>query len=331
MEIALSPLPFESPLGEVAERRPRLLVVDDQPVNVQLLYRVFAADHQVFAATHGEKALEIARQQLPDLILLDVIMPGLDGFEVCQRLRADELTRDIPVIFLTANSDPDSEARGLDAGAVDFIAKPFNTKVVRARVKTHLTLKRQGDLLRRWVFLDGLTGINNRRHFDERLTAEWSRSERSGAPLSALLIDVDHFKRFNDTHGHQCGDDCLRRVARALASGLQRPTDLVARYGGEEFVCLLPDTDEYGATHLAEQLRQRIQGETQPNLTGAAWPAVTASIGVGSARLDLMRSSADLLREADYNLYRAKHAGRNAVRAGPMPLAAAQAENELEP
>ena len=309
-------LPPGTPLGDALERRPRLLVVDDQPVNVQLLYRIFASDHQVFAATDGTKALEIARQQQPDLILLDVIMPGLDGFEVCQRLQADELTRDIPVIFLTANSDPDSEAHGLDVGAVDFIGKPFNTKVVRARVKTHLTLKRQGDLLRRWVFIDGLTGIANRRHFDERLAIEWARSQRSGAPLSALLIDVDHFKRFNDTHGHQSGDDCLRRVAAALASGLQRPTDLVARYGGEEFVCLLTDTDEYGALHLAELLCQRVHQETQPEVTGAAWPAVTVSIGVGCARLDLMQGADDLLREADHNLYRAKKAGRNAVRAG---------------
>ena len=309
-------LPTATPLGEGLERRPRLLVVDDQPVNVQLLYRVFASDHQVFAATDGLKALEIARQQQPDLILLDVVMPGLDGFEVCQRLQADELTHDIPVIFLTANSDPDSEAHGLDVGAVDFIGKPFNTKVVRARVKTHLTLKRQGDLLRRWVFLDGLTGIANRRHFDERLAIEWARSQRSGAPLSALLIDVDHFKRFNDTHGHQNGDDCVRRVAAALASGLQRPTDLVARYGGEEFVCLLTDTDEYGALHLAELLRQRVHQETQPGVTGAAWPAVTVSIGVGCARLDLMHGADDLLREADHNLYRAKKAGRNSVRAG---------------
>jgi len=328
MELLAQPLPFGAPLGEGQERRSRLLVVDDQPVNIQLLYRVFAPEHQVFAATDGSKALEIVRQQQPDLILLDVVMPGLDGFEVCQRLKADEHTRDIPVIFLTANSDPESEAHGLDVGAVDFIAKPFNTKAVQARVKTHLTLKRQGDLLRRWVFLDGLTGIANRRHFDERLANEWSRSQRSGAPLSALLIDVDHFKRFNDTHGHQSGDDCLRRVAHALATGLQRPTDMVARYGGEEFVCLLPDTDEYGAAHLAEQLRQRVHGQTQPLCTGADWSAVTVSIGVGCSRFDLMNAAADLLREADHNLYRAKKAGRNSVRTGPLP-ADGQAGHEV--
>ena len=310
-------LPHASLLGEGFDRRPKLLMVDDQPVNIQALYQVFAADHQVLATTDGRKALEIAQKQQPDLVLLDVVMPGMDGYEVCKRLKDDDSTKDIPVIFLTASADAESEERGLDVGAVDFIAKPFNAKTVRARVKTHITLKRQGDLLRQWVFKDGLTGIANRRLFDDRLAAEWGRSRRTGSPLSALLIDVDHFKRFNDTHGHQNGDECLRQVARALATGLNRPSDLVARYGGEEFVCLLPDTDEYGAIHLAETLRQRVAQETRPDVTGAQWPAVTVSIGVGAMRLDTMEEMAELLREADHNLYRAKEAGRDRVRSGP--------------
>jgi len=305
-------------LGEGLERRAKLLLVDDQPVNIQALYQVFALDHQVLAATDGQKGLDIALKQQPDLVLLDVIMPGMDGFEVCRRLKADPNTRSIPVIFLTASANPESEEQGLDAGAVDFIAKPFNPKIVRARVKTHITLKRQNDLLRQWVFIDGLTGIGNRRYFDERLAAEWGRSQRSGSPLSALLIDVDHFKHFNDTQGHQHGDECLQQVAKALATGLQRPSDMVARYGGEEFVCLLPATDEEGAIYLAEQLRQRVHDQTQPSVTGAAWPAVTVSIGVGAARPDTMEHAADMLREADQNLYRAKESGRNRVCSGPV-------------
>jgi len=306
-------------LSEGLERKPKLLMVDDQPVNIQALYQVFAADHQVLAATDGAKALAIAHKQQPDLVLLDVVMPGMDGYEVCKRLKDDAATRDIPVIFLTASADPESEEKGLDAGAVDFIAKPFNPKIVRARVKTHVTLKRQNDLLRQWVFMDGLTGIANRRHFDDRVAAEWGRSQRNGAPLSVLLLDVDHFKHFNDTHGHQSGDDCLRRVARALATGLQRPGDLVARYGGEEFVCLLPETDEAGALHLAESLRQRVERETAPAVTGALWPAVTVSIGLGLSRPDAMQTADDLLKEADHNLYKAKASGRNCVRFGPAP------------
>lgn len=306
-------------LGEAFERRVKLLLVDDQPVNIQALYQVFAPDHQVLAATDGPKALAIAHKQQPDLVLLDLVMPGMDGFEVCRRLKQDPSTRDIPVIFLTASSDPESEEQGLDAGAVDFIAKPFNSKIVKARVKTHVTLKRQSDLLRQWVFLDGLTGIANRRMFDDRLAAEWGRSHRLNSPLSALLIDVDHFKRFNDSMGHQAGDACLGLVARALDSGLNRPADMVARYGGEEFVCLLPDTDEAGARHLAETLRQRVEEEIQPQTLVAGWPPVTVSVGVGFIRPETMQQSADLLREADHNLYRAKQAGRNQVMYGPMP------------
>lgn len=222
------------------------------------------------------------------------------------------------MIFLTGSSDSASEEQGLDAGAVDFIAKPFNPKIVKARVKTHVTLKRQSDLLRQWVFLDGLTGIANRRLFDERLATEWGRSRRLGSALSALLIDVDHFKRFNDTMGHQAGDTCLRFIAQALASGLNRPADLVARYGGEEFVCLLPDTDQSGAIHLANALRERVQSELESQSIGSDWPPVTVSIGVGSLRADSMADAAALLREADHNLYRAKQAGRNQVMSGPM-------------
>jgi diguanylate cyclase (GGDEF)-like protein len=306
-------------LGEAFEQRVKLLLVDDQPVNIQALYQVFASDHQVLAATDGHKALDIAHKQQPDLVLLDVVMPGMDGFEVCRRLKLDPSTSDIPVIFLTASSDTESEEQGLDAGAVDFIAKPFNPKIVRARVKTHVTLKRQSDLLRQWVFLDGLTGIANRRLFDERLAVEWGRSRRLGTALSTLLIDVDHFKRFNDAMGHQQGDACLRLVARALDAGVSRPTDLVARYGGEEFVCLLSDTDEAGAAHLAETLRQRVHDDVQPQTLVAGWPQVTVSVGVGCIRPEAMQQSADLIRQADHNLYRAKQAGRNQVMYGPLP------------
>jgi PleD family two-component response regulator len=198
--------------------RPRLLVVDDQPLNIQALYQTFTADHQVFMATSGEQALVQCASRLPDLVLLDVMMPGMDGFEVCRRLKADPATCDIPVIFVTAHDDEAAETLGLEVGAVDFIAKPINPKIVRARVATHLTLKAQADLLRQWVYIDGLTGVYNRRHFDEHLVSEWGRSARNGAPVSLLMIDVDRFKAYNDRQGHQAGDACARwppRCARA--------------------------------------------------------------------------------------------------------------------
>ena len=187
--------------------RPRLLVVDDQPINIQTLYQVFHADHEVFVATSGEQALAFCRgNPLPDLILLDVVMPGLDGLAVCQQLKADPVLANIPVIFVTACMDPADETRALEAGGVDFITKPVNPMVVRARVKTHLTLKAQEDFLRSLVFVDGLTGVANRRRFDEALLSEWRQCRRAGTPLALLMIDIDHFKRYNDHYGHPTGD-----------------------------------------------------------------------------------------------------------------------------
>ena len=293
------------------QRRPRLLVVDDQPVNVQALYQSFSANHQVFMATGGEQALAVCAAQQPDLVLLDVVMPGMDGYEVCRRLKADAATRDIPVIFVTAHSDEAAETRGLDAGAVDFISKPINSKIVQARVKTHLLLKAQSDLLRRWVYIDGLTGVHNRRYFDERLASEWGRAARSGTALSVLLLDVDFFKRYNDRYGHQAGDDCLRRVAATLKANLKRPGDLLARYGGEEFACLLPDTGLAGALTLAQQLGRQVFAEQIAHADSPVAPVITVSLGVCGKRADATGSAAALLREADAQLYLAKARGRH--------------------
>ena len=292
-------------------RRPRLLVVDDQPVNIQALYQAFATDHQVLMATGGEQALALCASQQPDLVLLDVVMPGLDGHEVCRRLKADPATRDIPVIFVTAHSDEAAETLGLALGAVDFISKPVNPAIVRARVRTHLLLKAQSDLLRQWVYIDGLTGVHNRRHFDERLTAEWGRAVRHGTALSVVLLDVDFFKPFNDHYGHQAGDDCLRQLAATLKASVKRPGDLVARYGGEEFVCLLPDTDLPGALDLAQQLGDQVGTLALPHAASSVAPVVTVSLGVCTKRDSTAGSAAALLREADAQLYIAKSRGRN--------------------
>jgi len=229
------------------QTRPRLLVVDDQPANIQVLYQILSSDYQVFMATSGAQALALCAARQPDLVLLDLIMPDMDGYQVCQRLKEDAVTRDIPVIFITAQTDESAEEMGFDLGAVDFISKPINPRIVKARVKTHLMLKAQSDLLRSWAYLDGLTGVHNRRFFDERVNAEMGRAIRNQTPLSLVMLDVDFFKRFNDHYGHQAGDDCLRRVAGTLKNSLMRGGDHVARYGGEEFVCLLPDTDFAGA------------------------------------------------------------------------------------
>jgi diguanylate cyclase (GGDEF)-like protein len=309
----LSPLRVQDNLHALFGRRPRLLVVDDQPTNVQVLYQTFAADHQVLMATSGEQALNVCAAKQPDLVLLDVVMPGMDGYEVCARLKSDPALRDIPVVFVSAQDDEVSEANGLDVGAVDYISKPINPKIVRARVKTHLTLKRQSDLLREWVYLDGLTNVCNRRYFEERMVIEWARAARQRTPLSMLMIDVDYFKRYNDRYGHQAGDDCLRRVASELKESLKRPSDLVARYGGEEFVCLLPETGLQGAMQLAEQIATAVRDAGIEHQRSQVPSVVTCSIGVCSKPADLVSSGPALLRAADAQLYMAKASGRNRV------------------
>jgi diguanylate cyclase (GGDEF)-like protein len=298
-------------MGETMQRRPRLLVVDDQPINIQLLYQAFAGDYQVFLATSGAQALEVAAEKQPDLVLLDVEMPGMDGYEVCTRLKAEMATRDMPVIFVTAHNDEAAETRGLDVGAVDFISKPINPKTVRARVRTHLTLKQQTDLLRRMVFIDGLTGVYNRRYFDERMEAEWRRSARNRSPLALLLIDVDHFKRYNDRYGHQAGDESLRRVAAALRRCLRRPGDMLARYGGEEFVCILPETEFAGALGLANYLERQVRALAIEHADSSADGVLTISLGVaGHQPASADDDAARLLALADEQLYVAKSSGR---------------------
>lgn len=296
--------------------RPRLLVVDDQPINIQTLYQIFHADHEVFVATSGEQALAFCRgNPLPDLILLDVVMPGLDGLAVCRQLKADPVLANIPVIFVTACMDPADETRALEAGGVDFITKPVNPMVVRARVKTHLTLKAQGDFLRSLVFIDGLTGVANRRRFDEALLSEWRQCRRAGTPLALLMIDIDHFKRYNDHYGHPTGDACLQQVAAVLKAAMQRACDLVARYGGEEFVCLLPGCDQAPALAKAQALQAALaaQGIAHEASPTAAW--VTLSIGVAVAQPQAGGSPAALVAAADAALYSAKHRGRNCISA----------------
>lgn len=297
-------------LLDLPTTRPRLLVVDDQPINIQVMHQIFAPDYQVFMATSGKQALAFCRQTPPDLILLDVVMPGMDGFEVCQALKNNPATHDIPVIFVTAHTEAQQETRGLDVGAVDFISKPVNPAVVRARVKTQLTLKFQSDLMRKLVFLDGLTAVFNRRYFDQQLTTEVARAKRTGQPLALIMLDVDFFKRYNDCYGHQAGDDCLRLIAATLKQSLRRPADLVARYGGEEFVCILPDTAFESAMEMARELEKNVRRKAIAHADSDAAKVVTISLGVAGCQGHEAVDAQALLALADAQLYRAKNAGR---------------------
>ena len=293
--------------------KPKLLVVDDQPINIQVMHQVFGGDYQVFMATSGPQALSICQANPPDLVLLDVVMPGMDGFEVCTQLKANDATRNIPVIFVTAHTDAAQETHGLSVGAVDFISKPVNPAVVRARVKTHLTLKFQSDLLRNLVFLDGLTGVFNRRYFDQQLSVEWARSTRNNSPLSVIMLDVDHFKLFNDRYGHQAGDDCLRQIAQTLKSCLKRPADLVARYGGEEFACILPETAFDDAMGMAVEMEHKVRAQKIPHEFSLFDGVVTASLGLATRTVDSTGGALALVGLADAQLYLAKQSGRGRV------------------
>lgn len=310
--------PYLTPFLRERKDRPRILVVDDQPTNIRVIHGLFKDDCDLYMATDGEQAIAQCDAHLPDLILLDVMMPGVDGHEVCRRLKAHPRTADIPIIFLTAQHNEDDEARGFELGAVDFITKPINSVIVRARVRTHLALKFQTDLLKNIALLDGLTGVANRRKLDEDLGAQWLQCARNQQPLSLILIDVDFFKRYNDHYGHQQGDDCLRKVAEMLRLTLKRPLDTAGRYGGEEFMCILPETDLDGACRLAEQILAAIRGLGIAHAQSEIDGVVTVSLGVASTLPKHERAPLELIEAADRMLYEAKRNGRARHMAAPL-------------
>ena len=294
---------------------PKILIVDDDPANIDLLAAILEEDGEILFATSGKAALAMAESERPDIVLLDVVMPDLDGYEVCRRLKDNPATAQIPVIFITALDQETEEEAGLAAGAVDYVAKPISAAITRARVRTHMELKRHRDHLAELAYLDGLTGVANRRRFDEYAGLEWRRARRHGRPVSVLMVDVDEFKHLNDRYGHQAGDACLQEVAAVLGRLVNRPADLLARYGGEEFVCILPETPADGALALAERMRAAVE-ELGIVHEGAAAGRVTVSIGLATAVVVAATSLEDTLAVADRNLYRAKAAGRNRVSGG---------------
>ncbi|ANJ68167.1 diguanylate cyclase response regulator [Halothiobacillus diazotrophicus] len=297
----------------------QILVVDDTPTNIEVLAGALSREYTVKFATNGEKALEMAnRPEKPDLILLDVMMPGMDGYEVCRRLKENPDTRNIPVMFITARSDMEDQIRGYQVGGVDFISKPFQIPIVLARVSAQLRLKLHSDLLESRAFIDGLTGIANRRHMDEVLENECRRAQRNKMALSLLMIDVDHFKEYNDHYGHGAGDECLRQIGGVLAMMPMRPGDFVARYGGEEFSVILPGCNITGAQIIAERIRVTIEALNLPHAHSTTARHVTVSIGCATSRQTDELTPERLLAAADQALYQAKQQGRNRV-VCPLP------------
>lgn len=326
-----------------------ILVVDDTLANVQLLSRMLT-DHgyKVRKVLNGPMALMGIQTAPPDLILLDVNMPDMNGYEVCQKIKANQLTQDIPVIFISALDEPTEKVKAFAVGGVDYITKPFQLAEVLARVEHQLTLRelqrqlqqqnillqkqiqehertlqelqkakialqQANQELQRLAIIDDLTQVFNRRHFYSYLTQAWHRLLKEQADLSLLLCDVDHFKRYNDAFGHQAGDRCLQQVAQALQEVVRRPTDMVARYGGEEFAVILPNTKSEGAIHLAQKMQLHLDLFQISHPHSSVGPYVTFSIGVASTIPKAEQTPDVLIATADQALYAAKEQGRNRI------------------
>lgn len=312
-----------------------VLLVDDQLIIVEAIRRMLAGqpDISFHYLTDASKALDAALELQPTVILQDLVVPGTDGFKVIKSYREDERLRDVPVIVLSAGEDAKLKAHGFAVGANDYLVKLPDQVELLARLRYHSAgyisrlerddafrrlhesqeqLKLANEELHKLAALDGLTGIANRRRFDEAIRNEWQRAQRNKAPLSLLMCDVDHFKKYNDGLGHQAGDLCLKQVAGTLTGCLKRPADLAARYGGEEFALVLPDTSIDGAVQLAERCRAQVE---RLELEHPAGGVVTLSIGVASIAPDNHNTLEELVARADKALYASKEAGRNRVSA----------------
>jgi len=297
-------------IDEIAKTR--ILIVDDDRSNIVALNHILKPTYSTLVAINGESALEIARQARPDLILLDIIMPDMTGFEVLADLKRESALRKIPVIIITALDSTEDEETGFYLGAVDYITKPFRDPIVRARVKTHLRMAEYIREIERFGMMDPLTGLPNRRSLDARVNVEWGRAVREKEPLSAMMIDVDNFKAYNDTYGHMQGDVLLQTVAMVFAKTVRRAGDFVARWGGEEFTVLLPNTDREAAVNIAELIRANVEGTLVPRPNGEA-THVTVSIGVNTKAPENDTTVSEFLVKADNLLYDAKRTGKNKV------------------
>ncbi|MCP3921586.1 MAG: PleD family two-component system response regulator [Desulfobacterales bacterium] len=317
-----------------------ILIVDDNHANLGILFDFLSKiGFNILVAEDGESAIEQVEYAPPDIIILDVMMPGIDGFETSSRLKNNKETRDIPIIFMTALADTADKVKGFKAGAVDYITKPIQYEEVLARVTAHLTvrilqkkleeqnlqlqqevverkraeteLQKANEKLLNLANMDGLTQIANRRRFDTYLDEVWRQKIRQQTSLALILIDIDFFKNYNDTYGHQAGDDCLKQIAQAIHNRTKRAGDLVARYGGEEFVVVLPDTDMEEATQVAESIRLTIEELKIPHNKSSVSEYVTLSLGVSSTVPDRESLHEDIISIVDQALYEAKDQGRN--------------------
>ena len=288
-----------------------ILIVDDDINSIRMLSHVLKDFGRILFATSGEKALEIAKDQKPDLILLDVEMSPMDGYEVCRALKHDDACNNCAIVFMTANVGMEVEIACLDAGAVDFIPKPFNPPVVQARVRTHLRLKHNSAVLESLAQHDAMTGLYNRGYFNQAIESEYRRLQRHQQPLGIALVDIDYFKNYNDSYGHIAGDVTLTAVAKALELATKRPGELVARYGGEEFVVLLPQVDKSILLQYGLMLCETVRALQIPHVASNCSHHITISVGLSLTTPSHDTSPSVLLEQADRALYQAKKNGRN--------------------
>jgi diguanylate cyclase (GGDEF)-like protein len=288
-------------------------MADESSAKIERMHQILNLDYEVLTAADGAAAVDVAIEQMPDLILLDLATSGMNGFDICKRLKSEPRTAETPVLFVSDSNEDGIEAGGLKAGASDFIFAPFSDELVKARVKNHLELKRQRDVLCGYSYLDGLTGLSNRSRFDQTLNQEWRRGQRSRSPLSLILMDVDHFKSLNEAAGRRAGDDYLRQIALGLEISIHRAGDLVARYGGEKFVAVLADTDAEGAMGVAEKIQESVAALGLPHPNSEISPVITLSLGVVTRIAAFGEEPDAFVEDAKRALAKAKESGRNRI------------------
>lgn len=290
-----------------------VLIVDDIDFNAKFIEDILKDDYLVVTVHSGRECLAYVEHEKVDIVLLDIIMPEMDGYEVCQKLKANPKTRKIPVVFLSVKGEIEDETKGLELGAIDYMIKPVCASVIKARIKNHLELKKYQDLLEKLSFVDQLTGAFNRRYLDEALKKEWRCALRTGELLSVLLIDIDFFKGFNDCYGHLEGDRCLQKVVAVLKKSVLRAGDIVTRYGGEEFIVILPATAPDGAKKVAKRIQDHLAVLQIENAGSEVSQYVTVSIGMVSVLAKDLIDEKGIIEMADFALYEAKNRGRNKI------------------
>ena len=304
------------------EKNNKVLVIDDNEVIRRLAKTLLTKrDYVVELAPNGPEGIEAAKTLRPQVILLDVMMPNMDGYEVCRRIKADDTIKDIPIIMVTSKTETLDKIKGLEIGAADYIIKPFDQGELLARIATQVKMKNlweelQGKnrLLEELIKKDGLTGLYNHRYFQERFAEEFSRARRYDFPMSCIMLDIDHFKQINDNYGHQAGDEILRSLAKIVMASV-RDVDIAARYGGEEFALILPHTKLENSLILAQRLREKVEGNIF--LFNETQIRVTISLGAAGIPENDPASYIELIRFADEALYVAKKSGRNRVESCP--------------